>query len=160
MLSRAQQILLKRAQQEAQMDDVDYRQAIADVSGMPDCRSSKDGRLTDRHVDQLLSYFEAIHWQNVDAGLLQPSSKARAIFRQPGFWAARNRKGDNSRERFTDAQLRSKCMLLESELMTLGFNLSYIQTIQSRIQPFTLWKYWAALNRTLSAKKSKSSHPF
>jgi len=70
MLSRPQQILLKRAQAEAALPDPDYRSAIATISGMADCRSSKDPRLTDRHVDNLLSYLEAIHWRQVDAGTL------------------------------------------------------------------------------------------
>ncbi|MBE0541611.1 MAG: hypothetical protein IH623_09510, partial [Verrucomicrobia bacterium] len=47
MLSRAQQILLKRAQREAALDDAEYRDALATVSG---CRSSKDMEFTDRHL--------------------------------------------------------------------------------------------------------------
>lgn len=51
MITRAQQILLKRAQAQAGLDDADYRDAIEAVSGIPGCRSSKDSRLTDRHID-------------------------------------------------------------------------------------------------------------
>ena len=76
MLSRRQQILLKRAQREAALDDAEYRDALATVSG---CRSSKDPEFTDRHLDVALAYFEAIHWRKADAGLLPPSCKAAAV---------------------------------------------------------------------------------
>ena len=71
MLSRPQQILLKRAQREAGLSDDEYRDALQTVTG---CRSSTAPALTDRHLDKVLAYFEAIHWRNVDAGELQPSS--------------------------------------------------------------------------------------
>src|SRR6267378_5634022 len=94
MLSRAQQILLKRAQKEAGISDQDYRQSFHQVTGLSLCRSSTDSRLTDRHLDNLMSYFEAIHWKSVAEGLLQPSGKPDAIFRQPCFWAERNQKNN------------------------------------------------------------------
>jgi hypothetical protein len=55
---------LKRAQAQAALDDADYREAIATVSGITDCRSSTDARLSDRNVDILMAYFEAIYWKN------------------------------------------------------------------------------------------------
>jgi len=88
MLSRPQQILLKRAQREAGLPDDEYRDALQTVTG---CRSSKDPQLTDRHLDLLLGYFEAIHWRKVDAGQhvfageLQPPCRPNAVFRQRGF---------------------------------------------------------------------------
>ena len=90
MLSRAQQILLKRAQREAGLLDGDYREALQTVAG---CQSSKDADLTDRHLDKLLAYFEAIYWRAVNAGQLQPCCKTTAVFRQPGYWAAKNTAG-------------------------------------------------------------------
>ena len=83
MLSRRQQILLKRAQREAGLSDNDYRDALQTVAG---CRSSTSPVLTDRHMDKVLAYFEAIHWRAVDAGKLQPSCSATAVFRQ-GYYA-------------------------------------------------------------------------
>jgi hypothetical protein len=81
MLSRAQQILLKRAQREAGLQDDEYRDALEVVTG---CRSSTDRDFTDRHLDLCLSYFEAIFWRKVDAGELHTPCSAAAIFRQRG----------------------------------------------------------------------------
>lgn len=82
MITRDQQILLKRAQAQAGLDDGDYRAALETVTGMAGCRSSKDPRLADEHVDRLMGYFEAIYWREVDAWHLQEPSKGNAVFRQ------------------------------------------------------------------------------
>jgi hypothetical protein len=157
MLTRGQQILLKRAQQQAALDDVDYRSAIATVSGHEDCRSSTDPRLTDENADNLLSYFEAIHWRKVDSSELQPSCKPLAVFRKRGYWAAKNRKGDNSRDRHATVQAGYQCQALEDELAKFGCGFGYFQAIQNRIVPFSVVKYRAALERTLRAKQRKAS---
>src|SRR5208283_660769 len=102
MLSRAQQILLKRAQREAALADGEYREALETVAG---CRSSKDSPLTDGHLDSLLGYFEAIHWRKVDAGDLQRSCRPDAVFRQRGHWAAKNTRQETSRDRFINLNL-------------------------------------------------------
>src|SRR5271154_125263 len=117
MLSRPQQILLKRAQREAGLSDDDYREALEMIAG---CRSSKSPALTDRHLDKLLGFFEAIHWRAVDAGTLQPSCSATAVFRQRGFWAARNTNQQTSRDRFTDLNLGRAVADLEKEMGALG----------------------------------------
>lgn len=157
MLSRAQQILLKRAQQQAALDDADYRSAIAIVAGMADCRSSKDARLSDAHLDNLLSYFEAIFWNRVDAGELQPSCKRDAVFRQRGFWAGKNRRGNTSRDRYITREMGAEIGELEDKLTALGFGFGYLQAIQNRIVPFSIVNYRAALQRTLKAKQIKAS---
>src|SRR5438132_837529 len=100
MISRRQQILLKRAQKEAGLDDAEYREIIEQVSGLPGCNSSKDARLSDEHMDKLLSYFEAIFWRRVGLGQLQPPCKPDAVFRQPRFWATKNTRAENSRDRY------------------------------------------------------------
>jgi hypothetical protein len=161
-LSRAQQILAKRAQQEAQITDYDYRASWATVSGMEDCTSSKDSRLTDRHLDSLLAFFEAIFWRAVDAGSLQPSCNPRAVFRQRGFWAERNTKGDTSRDRFGEANLKPQISALERELADLGYGYSYLMAIQNHIPRkadggLSLSAYLGALSRTVAAKKKKRS---
>lgn len=160
MISRAQQILLKRAQAEAGIDDVDYREAIETISGVPGCRSSKDPRLTDRHVDNLLAFFEAIHWKEVDAGALQPSCKPAAVFRQRGYWAAKNPMGNTSRDRFGESNIQPAVDAAESELNKMGYGLAYLCAIQNHIQPFSLAKYLGALNRTLRAKRAAATRPF
>src|SRR5258706_9848301 len=98
MISRAQQILVKRAQREAGLAEDEYRDALEAVSG---CRSTKDAHLTDRHVDLALAYFEEIYWRGVDSGALQPPCKPDAVFRKRGFWAAKNPAGNTSRDRYS-----------------------------------------------------------
>ena len=154
-LSRAQQILAKRAQAQAGLPDSEYREAISQISGLADCRSSKDARLTDAHLDALLSYFEAIHWRKVDAGELSGVCKADAPFRQRGFWAGRNGRGNTSRDRYTAVELGHQIQALEEELYALGFGLAYLTSVQNRIEPFSLVKYLGALQRTVNAKRSK-----
>jgi hypothetical protein len=160
MLTRAQQILLKRAQAEAALDDADYREAIATVSGMADCRSSTDVRLSDRHADNLLAYFEAIHWRKVDGRMLQPSCKANAVFRQRGYWASKNPKGNTSRDRFGEDNLQRDVAALEQELADLGCGMAYCRAIQNKIQPFSLAKYLGTLNRTVKAKRKRIEQPY
>lgn len=129
------------------------------MSGMADCRSSTDARLTDAHVDNLLSYFEAILWRKVDAGELQASCKPTAVFRQRGFWASRNRKGNTSRDRHVELECAKQVVALEDELHALGFGFSYLTAIQNHIQPWSVVNYLAALKRTLASKKKKLTQP-
>jgi hypothetical protein len=69
----------------------------------------------------VLSYFEAIHWRAVDAGTLQPSCSATAVFRRRGYWAAKNTRQETSRDRFTDLNLGQSIADIECELAALGF---------------------------------------
>ena len=160
MLSNAQKGLLKRAQAEAGLDDADYRLALATVSGFADCHSSTDPRLADAHLDSLLSYFEAIHWQSVYAGLLSPSKGRNPVFRARGFWATRNRRGNTSRDRYTETDLTVHIRAAEADLAALGFNAGYCHAIRRNIPSGDDWKYLAALNRTLKSKQAKVEQPF
>lgn len=160
-LSRAQQILLKRAQKEAGLSDFDYRASIAVVSGEDDCVSSTDPRLADRHLDALLAYFEAIFWKGVEAGTLQASCKPTAVFRQRGFWAARNQKGNTSRDRFGEANLKPQIAALERELASLGFGHHYLMAIQNKLPRnadggIVLSAYLGTLDRTVKSKRKLS----
>lgn len=161
-LSKRQIILLKQAQREAGLGDEDYREAIATVSGMADCRSSKDGRLTDEHWDGLLSFFEAIFERRTQ----NEECKTGKVFRTRGYWAERNRRGNTSRDRFTEAELTREVLGLETRLNGLGFGFRYLQGIQNRVRPFSLMGYLAALRRTVRAKsypdgaKGKELEPF
>lgn len=161
MISRAQQILLKRAQAQAGIDDEEYRQALEMVSGQAGCRSSKDPRLADRHVDNLLAYFETIYWNRVDRAELAHVDDPKAVFRQRGYWAGKNPKGNTSRDRYTESETASQVEQLEAELMRdHGCGLRYFQAIQNNIQPFSVVAYRAALERTLKAKRRKVEQPF
>lgn len=162
MLTRDQQILIKRAQAQAKISDDEYREAVAMISGMPDCRSSKDKRLTDGHLDNLLSYFEAIYWRKADQPEigLQGHLNARAVFVKRGYWASKNQRGNTSRDRFVTAEKQTEAADLEQELHALGFGLSYVQAIQRNIVPFSQVAYVAALKRTLEAKKRAAICPF
>jgi hypothetical protein len=157
MLTRAQQILLKRAQAEAGIDDADYRAVLAVVSALPDCHSSTDRRLTDEHLDRLLAYFEAIYWRAVDAGEIVYSYAPGRVFRARQFWARKNTKGSNSRDRYNAESLQAQVASAEAELIALGYGLAYLQGIQNRVRcdqaEFKLIDYLAALRRTLRAKQ-------
>jgi hypothetical protein len=165
MLSRPQQILLKRAQREAGLPDDDYRDALETIAG---CRSSTSPALTDRHLDTLLAYFEAIHWRGVDAGTLQPSCSATAVFRQRGYWAAKNTRQETSRDRFTGENLGQAIADLEDRLAALGCGKGYCAAIRANVckgreDARALHLYRAALERTLKAKarrKDRAEIPF
>jgi len=154
MLSRAQQILLKRAQREAALADGEYREALETVAG---CRSSKDSPLTDGHLDSLLGYFEAIHWRKVDAGDLQRSCRPDAVFRQRGHWAAKNTRQETSRDRFINLNLGQSIASLEGQLGDLGYSAKYCASIRTKVthdrtDTHAQHLYRAALERTLKAK--------
>ncbi|MGA2028552.1 MAG: hypothetical protein ABSG87_00550 [Verrucomicrobiota bacterium] len=158
MLSRPQQILLKRAQREAGLSDDDYRDALELITGV---RSSTSSGLTDRHLDKLLPYFEAIHWRAVDAGAVQPSCSVTAVLRQRGYWAAKNTRQETSRDRFTDLNLGQEIAALERELGALGFGERYCVTIRKKVahgrdDAHALHLYRAALKRTLAAKARRA----
>jgi hypothetical protein len=157
MLSRAQQILVKRAQREAGLSDADYRDALGVVSG---CRSTTDPRMTDRHCDLALAYFEAILWHAVDAGALQPSCKPDAVFKQRGYWAQKNTHQETSRDRYAASSVSRQIADLESALGGLGFGAGYCASIRAKVtegraDARSLHAYRAALQRTLRAKQHK-----
>jgi hypothetical protein len=158
MLSRPQQILIKRAQREAGLGDAEYRDALEIISG---CRSTTDARMTDRHVDLALAYFEAILWRQVDLGTLQASCKPDAVFRQRGFWAAKNTQQETSRDRYSRTKLDREIAALEAALLAIGFGPGYCAGIRQKVSPSqdarSLWSYKAALERTLRAKQRKFS---
>jgi hypothetical protein len=154
MLSRRQQIVLKRAQRQAALSDDDYRDALQMIAG---CRSSTAPALTDRHLDKLLAYFEAIHWRAVDAGALQPSGSATAVFRQRGYWASKNTGTETSRDRYNHFNLGQEIADLERRLAVLGFGKLYCEGIRNnatkdRQDAHALHLYRTALERTLNAK--------
>jgi hypothetical protein len=159
-LSRDQIVLIKRAQSQAGVTDEEYRATWPQLTGWEDCHSSKDPRLTDKHVDRLLGYFEALYWSGVDRGELPaPSFKQRLqpVFQQRGYWAGKNQRGNTSRDRYTENELKSKMSALETQLHRLGYGLRYIQAIQNRIQPFSARAYIAALTRTIESKRRKQT---
>jgi hypothetical protein len=157
MLTRRQQILLKRAQREAGLDDADYRDALETVSGF---RSSTDPEMTDRHLDLVMGYFEAIHWHKVDHGALQPSCRPDAVFRQRGYWAKKNTRRETSRDRYTGTNLGREIAALESSLKGFGFGAGYCAAIREKVtrgrnDAHAQYLYKAALERTLRAKQNR-----
>jgi hypothetical protein len=150
---------LKRAQRDAGMADTDYRDALQTVA---DCRSSTDSILTDRHLDKLLAYFEAIHWRAVDAGALQPSGSANAVFRQRGYWATKNTKQATSRDRYNHFNLGQEIADLESQLAALGYGREYCEGIRKnsthgRDDAHALHLFRTALQRTLKTKARQAA---
>ena len=158
MLTRAQQILLKRAQRESGLSDDDYRDALELIAG---CRSSKSPSLTDRQLDKIIAYLEAIHWRAVDAGTLQMSGSGNAVFRQRHFWAARNTNAETSRDRFNVSNAGRAVADLEKELAALGFGQGYCASIRAKVthgrdDTHATHLYRAALDRTLKAKTRRA----
>jgi hypothetical protein len=95
-----------------------------------------------------------------DRKVLQPSCKANAVFRQRGYWASKNPKGNTSRDRFGEGNLKPSVEAIEQELNEMGYGFTYLRAIQNKIQPFSLAKYLGALNRTLKAKRRRAVQPF
>jgi hypothetical protein len=159
MLTRAQKILIKRAQKEAGLDDADYRDALEVVCG---CRSSTDPRVGDRDVDKLLAYFEAIIWREVDSGRMQPPCNRGAVFLQRGYWAAKNPAGDTSRDRHIRASIEPAIAKLEQGLEQLGYSRAYCDAIRAKVtngrtDSRSLFLYKSALERTLASKQQAFS---
>ena len=130
MLTRRQKSLLKRAQREAGLTDDDYRDALEMIAG---CRSSKSPALTDRHLDKLLAYFEAIHWRAVDAATLQAAGSLITVFRHRGYWASKNTNFETSRDRFKESNLSQAIAGLEREMATLGLGADYCAAIRQKV---------------------------
>jgi hypothetical protein len=158
VLTRPQQILLKRAQSQAAISDLEYRNALEDLTRLPGCRSSKDDRLTDAHLDLFMAYFEAIFWRGVDGGILQIAVKRNTVFGSRGYWAAKNSKAMTSRDRFAQAKLSAEIAALEASLDAVGYGPAYCAAIKRKSGPG--WKYKAALERTLHFKLSAIGDPF
>jgi len=155
VLSRAQQILLKRAQREAGLGDEEYRHALGLVAA---CRSSKDAALSDRHLDLLLGFFEAVHWRAVDAGTVRANGSPTAVFRQRGYWSRKNTRQESSRDRFLKNTIERQITEFESALAALGFGADYCQAIRARAvegrrDPHSQFLYRSALARTLCSKQ-------
>jgi hypothetical protein len=105
----------------------------------------------------LLAYFEAIHWRAVDAGTLQTSGSAIAVFRQRGYWASKNNAGETSRDRYTGHNQGAGIAALEADLARLGFGSGYCAAIREKVchgrtDAHALHLYEAALTRTLKTK--------
>jgi hypothetical protein len=167
MLTRPQQILLKRAQQQAGVADEEYRDTLERFCGV---RSSTDPRMGDEHLDIVLSYLEAIYWRGHDAGHLPAPCKANAPFLQRGYWASKNPKHNTSRDRYNADELNVEIAALEGQLgREFGCGPGYFSAIKDKVIPearrHMVWpaglvKYKAALERTLEAKRRKHAQPF
>jgi hypothetical protein len=97
----------------------------------------------------------------VDAGTLQPSGSAAAVFRQRGYWAAKNTRQETSRDRFTGLNLGQAVADLEGKLAALGCGAGYCATIRKNVckgrdDARALHLYQAALERTLKAKAKRA----
>ncbi len=158
MLTNKQKSLVKHAQRDARLSDSEYREVWQTVAGVT---SSTDPRLGDEHMDTFMSYVEAIYWRKRDELI------ASSIFRLRGYWAHKNTKAENSRDRYVSSTVTQEIAELERQLAELGYNASYCATIRSKVtreegaySAYTLTLYRAALMRTLAAKKRKATQPF
>lgn len=164
MLSNSQKALVKKAQRDARLSDAEYREVWQTVAGVT---SSKDPRLADEHMDTFMSYVEAIYWRKRDELL------ASAVFRVRGYWAHKNTKAENSRDRFVSGTVKQEIEDLERQLAELGCNANYCRVIRGRVlaqrepgfearaeSAHGLTLYRAALTRALAAKRKKAAQPF
>ncbi len=162
MLTRRQQILIKRAQAEAGLDDQEYRDTLQSLAGV---RSSTDPRMTDRQFDVILAYLEAICWRGRDAGAL-PQPGRNAVFGARGYWARKNPSGNTSRDRFELTEVQAEIQDLEATLEQRGYHAPYRAAIRHQVlgpaaanpSVTDLAKYRCALRRTVAAK-SKHGQP-
>lgn len=159
MLTPSQIRLVKMAQRLAGLGDADYRDAIATATGLADCTSSKDPRLGDDQFDRVMSYLEAIYWRAVDtrAELRTPNSefRPRQPFLRRGYWAAKNRAGNTSRDRYSAEELQARCTAAETELRSLHLKpAGWFAEVRRRTGPG--WPYFAALQRTLTSLRRAS----
>jgi hypothetical protein len=156
-LSNPQKALIKQAQRQAKLDDSEYRDVLATISG---CRSTTDPKLGDRAFDKIIAYMEAIYFRKVDQGQLQHSFHGHSAFQQRGYWASKNTAAETSRDRYVQTDASESIARLEREMAELGYNAAYCATIRERVtqgrsDPRSLHCYEAALKRTI---KSKSKH--
>jgi hypothetical protein len=155
MLTNPQKSLIAMAKRQAGLNDEEYREALHAVTG---CTSSTDSRLTDEHFDAAMKYLEAIYWLKVHKGELQRDCRAGAVFRQKGFWAAKNTRQETSRDRYNHDVLTQALDKLEAELLTLGYGPDYCSTIRQKVtkgrgDDWSLRAYKVALERTLRSKR-------
>jgi len=158
MISRAEQIWLKRAQSAAGIADPEYRESLDRFAHV---RSSTDPRMTHDQFERLMGYFEAIHWRLRESGAAQPSD----VFRRRGYWAERCHDGDRNRARYAMHQQTDQIHELERDLIGSGVSVDYLDGIRARAMrnarhPDTrdLSAYRAALRRTLAARLRKEEH--
>lgn len=156
MLTNPQKALLKRAQRQAGVADEDYRETLAHVSGFTDLTSSTDPRLTDDHFDRLLAFFETIYRRGVDAGTL-PLPRRGDVLAVRGYWAAKNKRGQTSRDRYADTALQARIRAAETALKYAGKGPAYCDAIRRKTGDG--WPYLGALQRTLKAMRKTPKQP-
>ena len=164
MLTNPQKALLKRAQRQAGIPDAEYREHLHLLAGV---RSSTDPKMSNEHFDLLMPLFEAFYWCAVDSGTRPaPENFRDPVFAVRGFWAARNTKGNTTRDRFNGEDLRGRIAALENDLAALGRDEFYCGAIRRKVtrgrdDARALQAYCAALARTLKTKtRRETQHPF
>jgi hypothetical protein len=148
MLTNPQKSLISQAARAAKLSRPDYEAAWGSVTGWPDCVSSTDPRLTDRHVDLMMGYLEAIF-----EGDYIPANKRPHVFARAGYWAAKNRGGTTSRDRFTATAQADEIRNAEAALRATGYPEAKIGGIRHKTGGG--WAYIAALRRTAAAEVKK-----
>lgn len=175
MLSNKQKALVKQAQRDAGLSEAEYREIWATVTGragtpLPADRraaecapypiaSSRDPRLTDEHFDNFMKFVEAIFWRN------SAHLRGSKVFSVRGYWARKNTKAENSRDRFTGHALKREIADLEWQLARMGLDENYTDAIRVKVigrnsNEFCTGRelslYAAALRRTVAAKQKTS----
>jgi hypothetical protein len=163
MLTNEQKSLLKRAQRQAVLADVEYREALTVIAGV---NTSTHPRVGNEHLDKIMKYFEAIYWRKIDGGELIHQPGKWEPFLRRGYWAEKNTPARTSRDGFTEANLAVEISRLETAMAELGYNGFYCNSIRLKVaggrsDSGSLHRYKFALKRTLESKQKKFSvQPF
>ena len=161
-ISSKQKATIHKAKAEAHLDDDDYRDMLAAVSG--GLRSSAHPSFGNRHFDLFMGFCEAVFFRKLDAGEITASARSNAVFRTRGFWKTRNINQETTRDRYMASQLGREIAALESALSDLGFGPAYVAAIEAKVAQGRAGSeprrfYAAALRRTLKSKQKLSSGP-
>ncbi len=177
MLTNPQKSLIKRAQRDCALSDVEYRDVLDTCTN---CRSSKDPRLDDTAFDTIMKYLEAIYWRKIDQsaiadrlsaiGLASPARTSRSfasirgskIFSRRNYWANKNTRKSTSRDRYQIDRLQEECETLRDEAARYKPP-NYLATIANKCCPLypptldMLCAWRNALRGVIAREKSKLS---
>lgn len=129
----------------------DYRDLLAMISRLPDCRSATDARLTEEHFDHVMRALEFSYWARIDGG--EKLTRAKPFLARD-YWRGKNSHcGQTSRDRFSARGFNAQLHAAETALQALGKDHSYLRAIEEKTGGGHA--YLAALRRTILAAEKQ-----
>lgn len=149
MWSPKQKALIAQARRALRLTDDDYRQDLRRICKVD---TSTARQLTDRDLDRIMAYWEAIYWRTLSTQNPLNSQPQNGIkpFLKPDYWARKNTAHNTSRDRYTKAHAEHDAEHFESLLLAAGKNQAYLQTIKRNCHHDPV-AYRAALAKTCKA---------